>query len=162
MIFTETDVRAEFRRLDAKCGVSTEDIAIQISQRAVKQLGCFRVKPKGEPRLQITLAAHILHDEALFFQTVRHEYAHALLYLRDPKSKHGHDACWKAACKEVGCIPKATVHLPIQNAKYTLRCRSCGQEYRYLRRSKAVLLVMEGSPRVRCSRCGKATLELQS
>lgn len=42
-----------------------------------------------------------LECEEQFWDTIRHEYAHALVTLRDGKL-HRHDGVWKSACCEVG------------------------------------------------------------
>ena len=164
MSYTLSDVRAEYDRLDALCGVDSSGIALTVSKRAVKRLGCFRLAPEPE----ISISAFVLEDETLFWDTIRHEYAHALVWLRHPREKHGHDAVWKAACREIGCSPRATVAagetqqaLREEKAKWSLRCRSCGQETLYLREGKIVRLIRSGrSRRVTCTRCGGHRFEL--
>ena len=164
MSHTLSDVRAEYDRLDVLCGADTRGIALTVSKRAVKRLGCFRPGPAP----QISISAFVLEDDALFLDTVRHEYAHALVWLRHPGEKHGHDAVWKSACREIGCAPRATVaagetqqDLREEKAKWRLRCRSCGQETLYLREGKIVRLVRSGrSRRVTCLKCGGHRFDL--
>ena len=164
MSYTLSDVRAEYDRLDALCGIDSSGIALTVSKRAVKRLGCFR--PGAAP--EISISAFVLEDDALFLDTIRHEYAHALVWLRHPGEKHGHDAVWKSACREIGCSPRATVragetqqNLREKKANWLLRCRGCGQETRYLREGKIVRLVRAGrARRVTCTKCGGHRFEL--
>ena len=86
------EVRAEYDRLDRLCGVDTSGIELKISKRAVKQLGSFRSPRRGGiDGLRITLSYLILEDDEQFWDTVRHEYAHAAVYLLHPGERHGHD-----------------------------------------------------------------------
>ena len=79
------EVRAEYDRLDRLCGVDTSRIELKISKRAVKQLGSFRCPRRGgKDGLCITLSHLILEDDEQFWDTVRHEYAHAAVYLLNP------------------------------------------------------------------------------
>lgn len=155
---TLEEVRREYDRLDALTGADTRGVALSISKRAVRRLGCFC--PAPEPH--IVLSAVILGDDALFWDTVRHEYAHAALWLLRPGERHGHDALWRALCATVGCVPRATVPagaeqiaLRDERTRYRLTCRACGSETRYLRAGKIVKLFLAGKAgRVRCTRCG--------
>ena len=157
-------IRAEYDRLDARCGVDSRGVELAISARAVKRLGSFR--PRPVPR--ITISALLLDDEAAFLDTIRHEYAHALVWLRAPGERHGHDALWRAACREVGCAPRATAapsetqrEAERRRANYLVRCRTCGQETRYLRAGKIVRLLQRGRGRsIRCTRCGGRSFTL--
>lgn len=160
---TKEDIRREFRRLDAITGADTEGIEIEISGRMVKRLGCFRYPRTrdGKPP-QIAISALLLTEEERFWDTVRHEYAHAVVWLRHPGETHGHDAVWKAVCREVRCTPKSTAApTPEQTAhresraKYQVHCEICGRESFYLRRGKVIDLLLQGrGNRVRCTQCG--------
>lgn len=160
---TLEEVRTEYDRLDRIVGINTSGIELRISRRAVKQLGSFRspVVPGSAP-LRITFSSLILDDDEQFWDTVRHEYAHAAVYLLHPGEKHGHDAVWRQMCRLVGCSGRRlasdkglAAELREQSARYMIRCERCGSESRYLRRSKAVELIMRGrGTRLRCSRCG--------
>lgn len=151
------EIRAEYDRLDALCGADTRSIALKVSGRAKKRLGSFQ----SGANPCITLSSFVLEDDALALDTARHEYAHALVWLRHPGERHVHDALWKAACREVGCTPRAT--LPCKDsvaqrasqAQWLMRCLGCGQETYYLRAGKIVQLVRDGhSRRVTCLHCG--------
>ena len=101
------EVRAEYDRLDRLCGVDTSRIELKISKRAVKQLGSFRCPRRGgKDGLCITLSHLILEDDEQFWDTVRHEYAHAAVYLLNPGERHGHDRVWKDMCRRIGCSPE--------------------------------------------------------
>ncbi len=162
------EIRAEYDRLDALCGVDSRGIELRISRRMTQRLGSFRY-PGGDRGPQIAISALLLTEDEAFWDTVRHEYAHALLWLRHPRERHGHDEVWKAACREVGCAPKSRAPVSEsqracreERAKYILRCESCGQETSYLRAGKIVNLVQSGrSDRVRCRRCGGKCFSLR-
>ena len=100
---TLEEVRAEYDRLDRLLGIDTSEIELRVSKRAVRQLGSFRVPTRGAGRMRITLSALIFADDAQFWDTVRHEYAHAAVHLLHPGEKHGHDRVWKQMCAVVGC-----------------------------------------------------------
>ena len=159
-MFTVQDIRAEYDRLDALTGADTSGVALSVSGRAVKRFGVFR--PGSPPR--IVISAFVMEGEnaAQFWDTIRHEYAHAVVWLRHPGERHGHDAVWKAVCREVGCAPKATTAPDAAQkaarearAKYKLVCEGCGQETYYLREGKILRLLRSGRGKnVRCVRCG--------
>ena len=160
---TLQEVRAEYDRLDRLIGIDTRMIELKISRRAVRQLGSFRSPTRGRGPLRITLSALILDDDEQFWDTVRHEYAHAAVYLLYPGQKHGHDQAWRDMCRRVGCDPKRlapeqgrAAELRQQKVKYIIRCQSCGAESRYIRRGRTVDLMLRGrGKRLRCRRCGQ-------
>ena len=126
---TLQEVRAEYDRLDRLIGIDTRMVELKISKRAVRQLGSFRSPTPGRGPLRITLSALILDDDEQFWDTVRHEYAHAAVYLLYPGQKHGHDQVWRDMCRRVGCDPKRlapeqgrAAELRQQKVKYIIRC----------------------------------------
>ncbi len=158
------EVRAEYDRLDRIVGVDSSGVELRISKRAVRQLGSFRA-PSGRgaktpPR--ITLSALIFDDDAQFWDTVRHEYAHAAVWLLRPGEKHGHDRLWKEMCRRVGCSPRRlapedgrAAELRQERVRYLVRCEGCGAESRYMRRGKTVELLLRGRGKsLRCRICG--------
>ena len=164
------EVRAEYDRLDRLLGIDTRGIELKISTRAVRQLGSFRVpagRRAGEP-LRITLSSLILADDEQFWDTVRHEYAHAAVYLLHPGERHGHDKVWKDVCRLVGCRPKGTAprtgaaaEKREEKVRYIVRCEGCGAESRYFRRGKIVDQLMRRRGRhLRCRRCGGSRFTL--
>lgn len=169
------DIRREYDRLDEVCSVDTSRVEIQLNN-ARKRLGSFQYKA-GFPRgiLTVTISRKVLDDEALFLDTIRHEYAHAVVFIRHPFSRHGHDKVWKAVCREVGCTPRATVKDPAlkerteAGAKYKVTCMRCGAESYYMRAGTVVQTLQKEERRrgmfkktssVACRRCGSREFSL--
>lgn len=165
---TLEEVRREYDRLDRLLGVDTTGIELRISKRAVRQLGSFRVPTRGGGPLRITLSALILDDDQQFWDTVRHEYAHAAVHLLSPGERHGHDRVWKEMCRRVGCTPRRlasdqgeAAQRRREQARWIIRCDRCGAESRYVRRGKAVELMLRGRGRsLRCRTCGGSRFTL--
>ena len=151
---TLADVRREYDRLDALCGVDTSSIPLRVSTRTSKRLGSCQYSAAGVSCITISDFVMDAEDDAAFLDTIRHEYAHALVRLRRPRERHGHDAVWKAACREVGCAPErcadpAPFRAPRREEpyRYLLRCLGCGATWRYKRKAKVVRLVERGAAR---------------
>ena len=166
---TIEDIRLEYNRLDRICSVDTSKIELKLNN-AQKRLGSFSYKP-GFPRgvMTITISRKVLSDEELFIDTIRHEYAHAVVFIRHPFSRHSHDKVWKAVCREVGCTPRATIKDDTlkkkaeESAKYKVTCLHCGAETYYQRAGKIVQILQKEASRrsvfrktssVACRRCG--------
>ena len=157
-------IKTEYARLDKITGVDTSSVQVKLSSRLTRKLGYFAVKKKNafsRAELSITISDKIIDSPEIFIDVIRHEYAHAVVYLRYPRQSHGHDAVWKSACKEVGCIPRATRKDPgytqakTRPYKYTVKCSVCGAESKYKTESKVVKLAMGKIPgTVICKRCG--------
>jgi len=163
------EIRAEYDRLDRLLGVDTSGVEIVVSNRSVKRLGsCRYPSTDGTKPMRITISATVLNDDEPFWDTVRHEYAHAAVYLLRPGERHAHDEVWRAVCRRIGCTPKSVApaggeaeRLRRERAKYLVRCRGCGAETFYLRAGKIVKLMECGfRKRIRCSRCGSNDLAL--
>lgn len=158
---TLLDVRAEYRRLDKLCGVSTEHIKLKVSARATRRYGfCHYSKRFDAAHINgfwvpdyISITDFIFDCEDEFWNVIRHEYCHALVMLRDGK-KHGHDAVWEAACREVGCKPerlasdeeahKKSDARKAERARYEVVCSDCSRIFRYMRKSSVVSALLEG------------------
>lgn len=166
---TLEEIRAEYARLDKLCGVDTAGIDLAFSSRMTRRYGSFRypLKPGGPPP-RITIADFLREEEEDFWDTVRHEYAHAAVWLLHPGERHGHDAAWKSICQKIGCRPKSRAERSGHQAealearaRYTVLCLGCGQETHYLRAGKVVQLFHRGrGDAVRCARCGGHDLRL--
>lgn len=169
---TIREIRTEYDRLDRLLSVDTSEVEIVVSPRRGKRLGSFRspggdVPPLFAKPLRISISAAAMEDDALFWDTIRHEYAHAVVYLTRPGERHGHDEVWKAVCRKIGCTPKGTVAANDElkqewaaSAKYRVHCERCGADTYYHRAGKIVELLMYGErERVRC-RCGSHELTL--
>ena len=109
-MFTLSDIRAEFDRLDAISGLCTKDIPIRISTRMTRALGVCRSRStdggKTAQIIDVAIADYLCRygTEEEFYNTVRHEYAHAYNILTE--GHHcGHDARWKAAAVRFGASP---------------------------------------------------------
>lgn len=162
-------MRAECARLDKLCGVDSSGIELVISRRMTQQLGSFRYPVAGGGKApRIAVSALLLPEEEVFWDTFRHEYAHAVVWLRHGAEPHGHDEVWKAVCRQIGCRDKATavateaqIKAREARARYRVRCGGCGRESLYLRAGKAVKLLKAGRAGVlRCTLCGSRDLKL--
>ena len=165
-VHTLDEIREEYLRLDRVCGIDSSRIELRINN-AKKRLGSFSCRP-GFPgrKMSITISRKALQDDALFLDTIRHEYAHAVVSIREPFSRHGHDRVWKAVCREVGCTPRATLketggQNTEKEAKYRVTCLGCGAESGYLRAGKIVRLLQDEersgwkkNAGVLCRKCG--------
>ena len=168
MSYEIKDIRKEYDRLDRITGTDTRGLRIVVSRRFKRKLGMCRFEVKKKLRRAIYIPTEIViservldSEDSVFYDTIRHEYAHAVVTLRDG-CNHGHDEAWKRACKEVGCRPKSTASSNSQlaaDAKYIVRCQKCGGESRYYRKGRVVDSLLKGTNTYRC-RCG-GVLELQ-
>lgn len=169
---TVEDIRREYARLDALCGVDTRAVDLRVSSRASRRLGSCRYAAAGGVE-RITISDFVMDaDDAVFYDTIRHEYAHALVRLRRPRERHGHDALWKAACIEVGCAPERCCDpallppLPERRSepyRYCLRCLACGSSWRYKRRTRLLDLILRGGSRhCTCPCCGAHRFAVES
>ena len=166
-MFTVNDIKAEYARLDSKLNVDTSNIEIKISTQAINRLGSCRSR-NGIP-IRITITDFVLKDNDLFYDVIRHEYAHALTKLRYPKEKHGHDYIWQGVCREVGCNPSRVNEIESDvigqvqenKKKYIVTCESCGSESKYYRKSNIVKYLENGqNGRYYCNRCNNKSFRL--
>lgn len=164
-MFTKEDIIEEYKRMDAIFAANIAELPVNVSTRFKRKLGMCRLVPIGNGRYrpsEIVIGAQVFTmDKNLFYDTVRHEYAHALVTLRDGFN-HGHDKVWKRACLEVGCNPHAAVKVSEtanacmvsdETVRYIVRCTKCGSESKYYRKGKVVTSLMAGKKMYRC-RCG--------
>ena len=165
-MFTLEDVRREYHRLDGICGVDTSQIPVKISKRARVQRGCCVCF--GRTVKEIRLSDFIFSEpEDLFYDTARHEYAHAVVKLRHPTERHVHDEVWKAVCLEVGCNPNRLTSTPTEvrsqredKAKYVLTCKHCGVQLKFYRKTNLIKYLLAGGTKLACNRCGHTDFEL--
>ena len=163
------EIRKEYDRLDRLCGVDTSRVELKISRRPGRRLGSFRypLRGGGTP-LRISISASVLEQEEQFWDTIRHEYAHAAVYLQHPGEKHGHDKVWKDICRELGCSPErlapqnqAQQQRTEESAKYRVHCKGCGRDSYFFREGKVIKALRRGGRgRVRCAFCGSDSFEL--
>ena len=163
MKYNTQTIREEYRRLDHILGIDTENISITVSTRATNRLGLC--KYKGNKPVEICITDFILDCEDQFWDTIRHEYAHAAAILMDGKN-HGHDDYWKRICRRVGCDPErcAKYDGELKQAveasgrkreyKYRMSCPVCGRSWMYKSAGKFVRYIRTGQGnRMRCP-CG--------
>lgn len=158
--YTLEDIREEYDRLDAICGIDTSEIKLKISTRSVNRYGFCKYQNK-KPYL-ISITDFILDNEEAFWDVIRHEYAHALVRLRHPNERHGHDKVFYAACKEVGCNPSRLSNFAREESKqrrkerekYIVQCKKCGAQWTYLRAGTVVKMIQMGrGSTFRCPKC---------
>ena len=106
-MWTLAQVQAEYRRLDRLLGIDTSRVAVSFSRRMTRQYGvCTFVKNRPQ---EIRLADFLRREDQVFWDTARHEYAHAAVAILTGK-RHGHDEAWKAA-RRSGLRPAARQRL---------------------------------------------------
>jgi predicted SprT family Zn-dependent metalloprotease len=71
------------------------------------------------------------NDLDAIVDTLLHEIAHALV-----GPEHGHNAVWKAKCREIGATPMRLGHAVMPVGKWRAECRCCGRSYERHRRPK--------------------------
>lgn len=164
-MFTIQDIRKEYDRLDNLCKVNTKGIKIIFSSRMQRRYGCCAFKNKKP--VEIRIAENLRNSPDMFWDTVRHEYAHALVKLRYPNERHVHDDVWKRACIEVGCDPKRTAESSEDvkekqeaQAKYIVTCSKCGKTFLYYRTAKVIKSLRAGYKHFSCPICHSTDLKL--
>lgn len=168
-MWTLEQVRAEYRRLDRLLGIDTSGIPVRFSKRVTRQYGvCTFLKNRPQ---EIRLADFLRQGDAVFWDTARHEYAHAAAALLTGK-RHGHDEVWRAVCRRIGCpedrlAPQCAAaeenrrRIAAARGVYVVTCLGCGAESRYLRRGKVVQALEEKRGQIRCRRCGGKKFRLE-
>jgi len=110
-MFTLSDIRAEFDRLDAISGLNTKDIPIRISKRMSRALGVCRSRSRADGKgfeiVDVAFADYLCRygTEEELINTVRHEYAHLYNIVHDGV-RCGHDARWKHTARWLGAKPE--------------------------------------------------------
>ena len=133
MSFGIDDIRKEYDRLDRLTGVDTSKVAIRISKRMTRRLGEYKTSGSlFKIKREIAISSRCLGDDELFYEVIRHEYAHAVVNIKHPLERHVHDEVWKKVCRQIGCSPKATIKLDRKYSsasrpyKYEVVCSKCG------------------------------------
>lgn len=168
-MWTLEQVRAEYRRLDRLLGIDTSRVAVRFSKRMTRQYGvCTFVKNRPQ---EIRLADFLRQEDQVFWDTARHEYAHAAAALLTGR-RGGHDEVWKSVCRRIGCPPKRLAppcgaaaenrrRIEATRGVYVVTCLGCGAESRYLRRGTVVKTLEEKRGGIRCRRCGGKKFRLE-
>ena len=133
-MWTLEQVRAEYHRLDRLLGIDTSGIPVRFSKRMTRQYGvCTFLKNRPQ---EIRLADFLRQEDAVFWDTARHEYAHAAAALLTGK-RHGHDEVWRAVCRRIGCpedrlAPQCAAaeenrkRIAAARGVYVVTCLGCG------------------------------------
>jgi Uncharacterized protein conserved in bacteria len=166
-MFDLEDVRKEYLRLDQLCRVDTSKIILGVNARTVRRRGQCTTQ-SGVP-VRVEISEFVFHEPAeSFLNTIRHEYAHALAAIRTGRA-HGHDAQWRKACQEIGCNGSRTSKASVaqnekmrQQARYTIACCGCGNEFQRFRKTKFISLLETGQKHsYRCVHCNSEDFKLK-
>lgn len=160
-MYTLQDVENEYRRLDQILGVDTSNIEL-VRYTGSTSAGYCSIH-KGKP-VKIGINELLFGcSEEEFYDTIRHEYAHAVNTIKC-KSR-GHNQTWKQICKAIGCTPLGRIpenselqkkfeQQNMQTAKYKIICPFCGQVNYYQRKCSAVSMYYAGAELI-CPVCHK-------
>lgn len=128
------EVKAYFEKL---CAENNVKLIVPIRENARLRVTFGRVIYSYDtlngvyfPKVVEFSADHLKDEDADIIDTVIHEFVHYYLLMIDPTKKHGHDAMFKALCKELGCIPRATKTVKStgnRQEKYSIYCAKCGK-----------------------------------
>ena len=114
------EVRNEYERIDELLGIDTSKVKLEVSTRAVYQLGAcaFRRNSDNEISITIRLSDFLFNEDEGFGDVIRHEYAHVANALINGITK-GHGKEWKELCLKIGAIPRATLKkaYPLQSKR---------------------------------------------
>lgn len=156
------EIRAEYNRLDQKFGINTEHMDIEFSNRLTNTYG--KTYSKNKIPYRIVIAGFLRTEEEQFYDTIRHEYAHALATIRH-KANCGHDYRWQRAAVETGCKPdrlaqncESRQNILASRKTYIVSCEKCGSKHTYLKMCKSLQSIMKNEKRYRCGKCGSDNL----
>ena len=167
---TVQDIKTEFLKLDKLLGINTSNVEIVFSKRTVKRHGscqCVRGADGKWRPVKIMIAEFLLTDDGAFWDTVRHEYAHAAAALLTGKNC-GHNAVWKGICRKIGCSGNVRAESTAASrqrardaAKYAVTCLGCGEVSLYMRKTELIKRLERGGPSgVICTVCGGKKFKL--
>lgn len=160
---TVNEIKAEFLRLDKLLNIDTSNIEIVFSKRTVKRHGscqCIReANGKWKP-VKVMIADFLKADDKAFWDTVRHEYAHAAAAILTGKNC-GHNAVWKNICAKIGCSGNVHAESTAASrqrahdaAKYVVTCLGCGEKSYFMRKTELIKrLEKGGASGVICTVC---------
>jgi len=106
--------------------------------RGKRTLGTTRVRA-GAATGTIRVSRHLVTDGTpdMLRDTLLHEIAHAVAYVRHGRAAMNHGALWRAVARELGARPEATCRAgPLVPAPHVLVCGRCGAEVGLYRRPK--------------------------
>lgn len=106
--------------------------------RGKRTLGTTRVR-SGATTGTIRISRHLVTDGTpeMVRDTLLHEIAHAVAYVRHGRAAMNHGPLWRAVAREIGARPEATCRAgPLVPAPHVLVCGRCGAEVGLYRRPK--------------------------
>ena len=154
---TITDIRNEYKRLDSEFGYNiANQYRLKVSKRLTKTRGYCKIDFKRRAK-EIQIADFVMTEpDETFYNTIRHEYAHAMAYEKYGAGV-GHDARWKALAKMVGCngeqYAKATkeqIDKMATRVNYIVECKHCGRQFKYMRMNNTIRMAYLGDCRCPC------------
>jgi len=168
---TAQEIKTEFLRLDKLLGIDTSNIEIVFSKRTVKRHGscqCVRRESGTWHPVKVMIADFLREgDDTAFWDTVRHEYAHAAATLLTGRNC-GHNAVWKGICAKIGCSGTVRAESTAASrqrardaAKYVVTCMGCGEMSLYMRKTELIKRLEKGKASgVICTVCGGRKFKL--
>ena len=106
--------------------------------RGKRTLGTMTLKRDANAGT-VRISRHLIAagDEQRVMDTLLHEIAHAVAYLRHGRSSLGHGPLWKQVAKEIGATPRATCSgTPIATPNVRWECEACGEAVVFYRTPK--------------------------
>lgn len=87
----------------------------------------------------VRLSRHLITagDQARVMDTLLHEIAHAVAYVRHGRASLGHGPLWKRVATELGATPRATCQGgPVAQPHVRWECQACGEPVVFYRTPK--------------------------
>lgn len=162
MLFTENDIRQEMQRLDVQSGIDTSKIPIRISTRTTSTWGKCVYNLSREKVEELVFGDRLLRyaTYAHLIEVVRHEYAHAFVFIKYGK-RDAHGSRWRYWAQKFGCsgsrrnsFQEVTDAQADLATRYKVICASCGMAYLYQRKAN-IIKALEKDPYCTSYRCGK-------
>lgn len=156
---TITDIRNEYKRLDKISGFNIANkYRLSISKRMTRTRGECSVNFKTNIK-QIKIADFVMNEsDETFYNTIRHEYAHAWAYEKYGAGV-GHDSRWVALAKSIGCdgeqycvATKEQRDKMESRVNYIIECEHCGKKFKYQRMNNTLRNAYLGN--CICPHCG--------
>ena len=154
---TITDIRNEYKRLDSEFGYNiANQYRLKVSKRLTKTRGYCKINFVRNTK-EIQIADFVMNEpDETFYNTIRHEYAHAMAYEKYGAGV-GHDARWKALAKMVGCngeryskVTKEQIDKIETRVNYIVECKHCGRKFKYMRMNNTIRMAYLGDCRCPC------------
>lgn len=154
---TITDIRNEYKRLDKEFGYNiANQYRLKVSKRLTKTRGYCKTDFKHLTK-EIQIADFVMNEpDETFYNTIRHEYAHAMAYEKYGAGV-GHDERWVALAKMIGCngerYAKATkeqIDKMETRVNYIVECKHCGRQFKYMRMNNTIRMAYLGDCRCPC------------